>query len=80
MLDLVNFRFLNQNKFDFMRKVVGFTTAQKKIRDVISTKTVPDQYPRYYNDVNQESYFPELQTNKVDYALGKTLRKPHLYL
>ena len=42
MLDLMNFRFLNQNKFDFMRKVVGFSTAQKKIRDLISAKVVPE--------------------------------------
>ncbi len=65
MLDLVNFRFLNQNKFDFMRKVVGYTTAQKKIKDLIASKAVPDKYPRYFSDVSQESYNPELQSSKV---------------
>lgn len=80
MLDLVNFRFLNNHKFDFMRKVVGFTTAQKKIKELIAMKTVPDKYPRYYSDVIQDSYNPELQIQKVEYALGKSSRKPQLYL
>jgi len=30
-----NFTLVNQNKFDFMRKVVGYMTAQKKIRNII---------------------------------------------
>ena len=31
ILDLSSFKLLNSNKFDFMRKVVGFMAAQKKI-------------------------------------------------
>ena len=30
-----NFTLVNQNKFDFMRKVAGYMTAQKKIRNII---------------------------------------------
>lgn len=36
-----NFRLLNQNKFDFMRKVVGYMTAQKKIKNILNEKNVP---------------------------------------
>jgi len=36
ILDVMNFKLLNQNKFDFMRKVVGYMTAQKKIKAVIN--------------------------------------------
>lgn len=57
-LDLKNFKFLNQNKFDFMRKVVGYMTAQKKIKDVLAAKAPPDMYPRYYPDVRQDTFCP----------------------
>lgn len=36
LLDIKNFKLLDQNKFDFMRKVVGYMTAQKKIKNIIS--------------------------------------------
>jgi hypothetical protein len=35
ILDVKNLKLLNQNKFDFMRKVVAYMTAQKKINDII---------------------------------------------
>lgn len=41
ILDVKNFRLLNQNKFDFMRKVVGYMTAQKKIKNILNEKNVP---------------------------------------
>lgn len=80
LLDLRNFKVLNQNKFDFMRKVVGYMTAQKKIRNIISDKNVPESYPRYYADVKQDSYDPDLQYEKYKFAIGRTDRRPHLYL
>ena len=41
VLDLKNFKLVNQNKFDFMRKVVGYMSAQKKIQKVLNAKPVP---------------------------------------
>jgi len=41
VLDIKNFKILNSNKFDFMRKVVGYMAAQKKIQRVINMKPVP---------------------------------------
>lgn len=58
-----------------MRKVVGYMTAQKKIRDILSTKSIPDMYPRYYPDVKQDTFCPEILTNKINYALGWTNKK-----
>lgn len=35
LLDIKNLKILNQTKFDFMRKVVGYMAAQKKIKAII---------------------------------------------
>lgn len=78
-LDTRNFRLLNQNKFDFMRKVIGFMTAQKKIQKIIAQKPVPELYPRNYSDVKQYAYNPELQADKVKYAMGRIERPPSAY-
>lgn len=43
-----------------MRKVIGYMTAQKKIKAIIAEKTTPELYPRYYSDIRQESYNPEI--------------------
>ncbi len=51
-------------------------TAQKKIRDILSAKSIPDMYPRYYPDVKQDTFCPEILTNKINYALGWTNKKP----
>jgi len=51
---------MNQNKFDFMKKVIGYSTAQKKINRLINEKNVPDCYPRNYYDVKQFCYNPEI--------------------
>lgn len=59
-----------------MRKVVGYMTAQKKIKNILAEKNVPDQLPRYYSDVKQESYNPILQTEKVKFAMGKLDHRP----
>lgn len=40
-MDLKGFKLVNQNKFDFMRKVVGYMTVQKKIKSIIAEKNVP---------------------------------------
>jgi hypothetical protein len=80
ILDIKNFKLLNHNKFDFMRKVVGYMTAQKKIKTMLSEKNVPDQLPRYYTDVKQDSYNPILQTEKIKFAMGKIDYRPELYL
>lgn len=53
-----------------MRKVVGYITAQKKIKNIIDEKGAPDKYQRYYSDVHQPSYNPQLQYNKIRYAQG----------
>lgn len=80
ILDVKNFRLLNQNKFDFMRKVVGYMTAQKKIRNILLEKNVPELFPRHLADIKQDSYNPMLVTDKVRFALGKTDIRPDIYL
>ena len=54
-----NFKIVNKNKFDFMRKVVGYMAAQKKIQRIINMKPVPELYPRNFKDVKQHSYNSE---------------------
>jgi hypothetical protein len=56
-LDVRNFRLVNNDKFDFMRKVIAFMAAQKKIQRVIGQK-VPELYPRSPSDVAQAAYLP----------------------
>ena len=80
LLDAHHHKLVNHSKFDFMRKVISFMAAQKKIEQVIGMKKVPEVYPRHYNDVRQEAYNPDLQNHKVQFALGKTDRRPHLFL
>jgi hypothetical protein len=63
-----------------MRKVVGYMTVQKKIKDVIILKAPPETYPRYYSDVHQESYNPQLIADKIEFAQGRTNRRPALHL
>lgn len=71
-IDTRNYRLVNHNKFDFMRKVVAYMAAQKKIQKVIELKPVPELYPRHYCHVRQLSYDPSLQAQKVALALGRT--------
>lgn len=80
ILNIKNFKLLNHNKFDFMRKVVGYMTAQKKIKTMLLEKNVPDQLPRYFSDVKQEAYNPIIQTEKVKFVMGKIDYRPELYL
>lgn len=37
-------------------------TAQKKIKNLLMDKNVPELYPRGYSDVRQDGYNPILQT------------------
>jgi hypothetical protein len=55
-------------------------TAQKKIKHILLEKNVPEQLPRYFSDVKQESYNPILQTEKVKFAMGKLDHRPEIYL
>lgn len=57
----MNFKLINHNKFDFMRKVIGYMAAQKKIHKIINQKQVSDLYPRQFADVKQEAYNPVLK-------------------
>ena len=56
VLDVQNFKLVNQNKFDFMRKVVGYIAAQKKVQRIINMKPVPELYPRTFKDVKQAAF------------------------
>lgn len=80
LLDMRKFTIVNQNKFDFMRKVVGYMTAQKKIKNIILEKSVPDTYLRNYSDVRQEIYDPSLPYEKYKYAMGQTNIQPEICL
>ena len=55
-IDIKSYKLVNHNKFDFMRKVVGYMAAQKKIHKVISMKPVPELYPRSFRDAKQMAY------------------------
>ncbi len=79
-LDSRRFKLLNQNKFDFMRKVVGFMAGQKKIEKVIGLKTVPELYPRNFSDCRQMPYDPLLREEKIKLATGGSGSRPRLYL
>lgn len=63
-----------------MRKVVGYMTAQKKIKNIILEKSVPDTYLRNYSDVRQEIYDPSLPYEKYKYAMGQTNIQPEICL
>lgn len=41
-----------------MKKVIGYSTAKKKINKLINDKNVPDCYPRNFYDVRQFCYNP----------------------
>ena len=79
-VDLANFTTVNYNKFDFMRKVVCYMAAQKKIRNLIEEKGAQERYPRYYADVRQESFNPQLRQAKIRYAQGLTDTRPPIHL
>lgn len=61
LIDTKKYRLVNNSKFDFMRKVVAYMAAQKKIQKILGLKPVPELYPRHYCDVRQLSYDPSLQ-------------------
>ena len=65
-----------------MRKVIGYMTAQKKIKAIIAEKNVPELYPRYYTDIKQESYNPEILTEKFNYAVSVTRldKRPAIFI
>lgn len=73
-LDTRRFKLLNQNKFDFMRKVIGYMAGQKKIQKAIALKPVPELYPRNLSDCRQLPYDPTLTDEKVRIVLGEADR------
>lgn len=79
-IDIRNYKLINHNKFDFMRKVVGYMAAQKKIQKVINMKPVPELYPRSFRDAKQMPYDRDQVHDKMAFALGRTEKQPGLYL
>jgi len=54
-------------------------TAQKKIKNLILEKNIPDMYPRNYADIKTLSHNPLLFEQKVKFCNGKSLERPEIY-
>lgn len=62
-----------------MRKIISYMTAQKKIKNLILEKNIPDMYPRNYADIKTLSHNPLLFEQKVKFCNGKSLERPEIY-
>lgn len=55
-----------------MRKVIGYMTAQKKIRQMLGDKNIPDYYPRGWPEMKEHWYNPEFVEDKLKFAMGRS--------
>ena len=69
---------VNRNKFDEMRKIICYMTAQKKIKNLILEKNIPEMYPRNYSDIKSLSYNPLIFEQKINFARNNSLERPEI--
>jgi hypothetical protein len=53
-------------------------TAQKKIKNLILEKNIPEMYPRNYSDIKSLSYNPLIFEQKINFARNNSLERPEI--
>lgn len=53
-------------------------TAQKKIKNLILEKNIPENYPRNFHDIKTLIYNPLLVEHKINYCNGKSIDVPEI--
>jgi hypothetical protein len=61
-----------------MRKIVCYMTAQKKIKNLILEKNIPEIYPRNFSDTKTLVYNPLLFEHKISLARNDSLQTPQI--
>ena len=63
-----------------MRKIIVYMTTQKKIKQLLMEKTIPETYPRNYSDIKVLYYNPQHVEHKIKFNLGLTDEQPKFTL